>query len=55
MIEIIRISGVETPKMARLKWLPEATDDFERIYYFLLDEDNNTVNKAAYSLLQGTN
>jgi plasmid stabilization system protein ParE len=40
--------------MARIKWLPEAIDDFERLYYFLLDNDVDAANKAANSILKGT-
>lgn len=40
--------------MAKLKWLPEAIDDFERLYFFLLDKDVDAANNAAHSILNGT-
>ncbi|HVC36323.1 MAG TPA: type II toxin-antitoxin system RelE/ParE family toxin [Candidatus Dormibacteraeota bacterium] len=40
--------------MARIKWLPEAIDDFERLYYFLLGKDVDAAYKAANSILKGT-
>jgi plasmid stabilization system protein ParE len=40
--------------MARLKWLPEAIDDFERLYFFLVNKATIAANKAANSILQGT-
>lgn len=40
--------------MARLKWLPEAIQDFERLYFFLLDIDLEAANRAASILLKGS-
>jgi plasmid stabilization system protein ParE len=40
--------------MARVKWLPEAIVDFERLYYFLLDKDFDAANKAASNIVHGT-
>jgi len=39
--------------MAKLKWLPEAIDDFERLYFFLLDKDVDAANNAASNILKG--
>jgi plasmid stabilization system protein ParE len=39
--------------MAKLKWLPEAVDDFERLYFFLLDKDTDAANNAARNMLKG--
>ena len=41
--------------MARLKWLPEAIQDFERLYFFLLEKDTEAAEKAANSVLSGAN
>ncbi len=41
--------------MAKLKWLPEAIEDFERLYFFLLDKDTGAAEKAAQSILSGSN
>jgi plasmid stabilization system protein ParE len=41
--------------MGRLKWLPEAIQDFERLYFFLLDKDVEAANKAASNILGGSN
>lgn len=39
--------------MARVKWLPEAILDFERLYYFLLDNDFDAANNAASNIIHG--
>jgi plasmid stabilization system protein ParE len=41
--------------MARIKWLPEAIQDFERLYFFLLDKDVEAVNRASSNILSGSN
>jgi len=40
--------------MAKVKWLPEAIIDFERLYYFLLDIDLDAANNAASNIIHGT-
>jgi plasmid stabilization system protein ParE len=40
--------------MARIKWLPEAIKDFERLYFFLLDKDAQAANKAASNIIDGS-
>ncbi|HEX7259367.1 MAG TPA: type II toxin-antitoxin system RelE/ParE family toxin [Candidatus Saccharimonadia bacterium] len=39
--------------MASVKWLPEALDDVERLYYFLRDKSPQAAMRAANSILQG--
>lgn len=41
--------------MARVRWLPEAIEDFERLYFFLLEKDAEAAEKAAFSILRGSN
>ncbi len=41
--------------MARIKWLPEAIQDFERLYYFLLDKNAEAASKAASNIINGSN
>jgi plasmid stabilization system protein ParE len=40
--------------MARIKWLPEAIQDFERLYFFLLDIDAEAANNASSNILNGS-
>ncbi|MGH7234294.1 MAG: type II toxin-antitoxin system RelE/ParE family toxin [Candidatus Saccharimonadales bacterium] len=40
--------------MARIKWLPEAIKDFERLYFFLLDKDADAASTAASNILKGS-
>lgn len=40
--------------MARIKWLPEAIQDFERLYFFLLDKDSEAAKRAALNILSGS-
>ncbi len=40
--------------MARIKWLPEAIQDFERLYFFLLDKDSEAAKRAASNILSGS-
>jgi plasmid stabilization system protein ParE len=40
--------------MARIKWLPGAIKDFERLYFFLLDKDAQAANKAASNIIDGS-
>jgi plasmid stabilization system protein ParE len=39
--------------MARIKWLPEAVDDLERLYFFILDKDTSAASKVASTILKG--
>jgi plasmid stabilization system protein ParE len=39
--------------MAKIKWLPEALADIERLYAFLKDKDIEAAARAANSILQG--
>lgn len=39
--------------MAKVKWLPEAVNDFERLYFFLLDKDAAAAQNAASKILRG--
>lgn len=41
--------------MAKLRWLPEAIEDFQRLYFFLLEKDTEAAEKAASSILKGSN
>jgi plasmid stabilization system protein ParE len=41
--------------MARLRWLPEAIEDFERLYFFLLEKDTEAAEKAASNIIRGSN
>jgi plasmid stabilization system protein ParE len=40
--------------MARLKWLPEAIKDIERLYNFLKEKDTEAAKRAAYKILEGS-
>ena len=40
--------------MARIKWLPEAVQDFERLYFFLLDKDSEAAKRAVSNILRGS-
>ncbi len=40
--------------MARIKWLPEAVQDFERLYFFLLDKDSEAAKRAVSNTLRGS-
>lgn len=39
--------------MAKVKWLPEAVNDFERLYFFLLDKDIGAAQNAAKNIING--
>lgn len=39
--------------MVTLKWLPEALDDFDRLYLFLQSKDASAAKKAATCILRG--
>jgi plasmid stabilization system protein ParE len=39
--------------MAKVKWLPEALDDIERLYTFLKDKDQEAAARAASCILEG--
>jgi plasmid stabilization system protein ParE len=39
--------------MAKVKWLPDAVDDFERLYFFLLDKDSGAAENAAKNIIKG--
>ena len=39
--------------MARVRWLPEALGDIERLYQFLMDKDANAASRAAGCILDG--
>ena len=39
--------------MAKVKWLPEAVDDFEHLYLFLLDKDSDAAENATKSIIKG--
>ena len=40
--------------MVNVKWLPEALDDTQRLYYFLLDKDVSAAEQATASILNGS-
>lgn len=40
--------------MAKIRWLPEAIGDVERLYKFLQDKDLKAATKAASCILAGT-
>ena len=40
--------------MVSVKWLPEALDDTQRLYYFLLDKDVTAAEQAIASILKGS-
>ncbi|MBW4061930.1 type II toxin-antitoxin system RelE/ParE family toxin [Candidatus Saccharibacteria bacterium] len=40
--------------MAKVKWLPEAIADVERLYSFLKDKDIEAATRAADCILQGS-
>ena len=39
--------------MARLKWLPEAIEDVERLYTFLKEKDIEAVKRAVDRIIEG--
>jgi len=41
--------------MVRIKWLPEALDDIQRLYDFLITKDINAAERATASILEGGN
>lgn len=41
--------------MVKIKWLPEALDDIQRLYDFLLTKDINAAKRAGASILKGSN
>lgn len=40
--------------MVKIKWLPEALNDVQRLYEFLYDKDINAAKRAASSILEGS-
>jgi plasmid stabilization system protein ParE len=40
--------------MAKLKWLPEALEDVERLYEFLHSKDVEAANQCVATILDGT-
>lgn len=40
--------------MVKIKWLPEALNDVQRLYDFLYDKDINAAKRAALSILKGS-
>ena len=40
--------------MVNVKWLPEALDDIQRPYYFLLDKDVTAAEQATASILKSS-
>jgi len=41
--------------LSRIKWLPEALADIERLYRFLHDKNSDTAARAARAIIDGAN